>query len=66
MVTRTMIHNEVEKVPENELEALYELVRNFSQPKKEKKRSLMSLLREIQFDGPVDMASNHDYYVLEE
>lgn len=61
MITKEAIKSEIEKVPPEKLEELYEVVKSFtaSQPAGEK-RSFMARLRKIKIDGPEDFAANVD------
>lgn len=63
MTTKELIQVEIASVPEEELERLYEWIKSFNQLRpKDDGRSFMSKLLSIQFDGPEDLASNHDLY----
>ncbi|MDQ3685982.1 MAG: hypothetical protein M3430_10340 [Acidobacteriota bacterium] len=64
MITKEVIKSEIEKVPPEKLEELYQVVKSFteSQPADEK-RSFMARLREIKIDGPEDFAANVDLYL---
>jgi len=64
MISKEAVKSEIEKVPPERLEELYQVVKSFteSQPCKQKK-SFMSRLREIQINGPEDFAANIDLYL---
>ena len=63
-VTKALIVQEIDRFSDNDLEALYELIRTFGQMRRiNKKASLMSQLREIQIDGPEDFSRNLDLYL---
>ena len=67
MISRELIKSEIEKVPENQLEELYSVVRTYSKPTENgDERSLLSKLREITIDGPEDFAENIDLYMTGE
>lgn len=64
MVTRETIKSEVEKVPDEKLEELYRVVRNFSREKASGTAGgFLSRLSRIQIEGPEDFASNFDLYL---
>ncbi len=64
MISKEIIKSEVEKVPPEKLDELYQLVRSFTvQNTGKAKKSFMSRLREIQIDGPEDFAANLDLYL---
>jgi len=63
-VNKALIIEEIDRFNDNDLEALYELIRAFGQTRRAKKKaSLMSQLREIQIDGPGDFSRNLDLYL---
>lgn len=64
MITKEVIKSEIEKVPPEKLEELYQVVKSFtaSRPPDEK-RSFMARLREIKIDGPEDFAADIDLYL---
>lgn len=64
MVTREIIKSEVERVPEERLEALYEVVKIYSRAETENNGgSLFSKLKKISIDGPEDFSENLDLYL---
>ena len=64
MVTKEIIKSEIEKVPEERLEALYEVVKIYSRPESEHNgNTLFSKLRNIKIDGPEDFSENLDLYL---
>ena len=63
MTTKELIHAEIDRVNEQDLDELYRLVKGFTESKQEsQKRSLMSKLRSIQIDAPEDFSTNFDLY----
>jgi hypothetical protein len=59
MVTKEIIKSEIERVPEERLEELYEVVKIYSRTETESKEgTLFSKLRNITIDGPEDFSSN--------
>lgn len=64
MTTKELIHIEIERIPEEDLDKLYDIIKSFTRPiPKGDGRSLMSKLRSIQIDGPEDFAANLDLYL---
>ncbi|USR89889.1 hypothetical protein NEA10_13585 [Phormidium yuhuli AB48] len=55
MNIRQLIDEEIDKLEEDELLELYEIVKKFSRPKTN--NSLLSNLMQIQIEGPVDFAA---------
>ncbi|HXI24091.1 MAG TPA: hypothetical protein VNG71_09450 [Pyrinomonadaceae bacterium] len=59
-----MIKAEIERVPDERLDSLYSVVKEFARPAPVNGgRSLMSKLREISIDAPEDFAENIDLYL---
>jgi len=64
MTTRELIGAEIEKVPEDRLDELYDVVRSFTAPTASSSpRGIMAKLREVRIDGPPDFAANLDLYL---
>lgn len=64
MTTKELIKTEIDSIKEEDLDELYALVKQFAEAKETgKKQSIMEKLREIQFDGPEDLAANLDLYL---
>jgi len=67
MISKETLKAEIEKVPPERLEELYQIVRSFTVPDAPKARgSFMSRLCQIQIDGPEDFAANIDLYLTGE
>lgn len=64
MVTKEIIKSEIEKVPEERLEALYEVVKVYSRTETDRNgNTLFSKLRKIKIQGPEDFSENLDLYL---
>ena len=64
MTTRELIQAEIERLSERDLEELYNIIRDFTRTtSQDKEKSILEKLQRIQFDGPEDLAANHDLYV---
>lgn len=65
MSTKDLIQQEIDKLDEARLPALYELVKRFAKPKLERPPStetLMERLRKIHISAPPDFSENHEQY----
>jgi hypothetical protein len=64
MVTKEIIKSELDRVPEERLEELYEVVKVYSRPETPTNGdSFLSKLRKITIEGPEDFAANIDLYL---
>jgi len=64
MVTKETIQSEIEKVPAERLEELYEVVKIYSRSETEENGSaLLTKLKAISIDGPADFSENLDLYL---
>ena len=66
MITREIIINEIQKMPEPYLIELYEIIKNFETTRKieKPKQSLMAKLRNIKISAPSDFSQTADLYVV--
>ena len=65
MSTKDLIQQEIDKVDEARLPALYELVKRFAKPKTEhppSSETIMERLRKIHISAPPDFSENHEQY----
>lgn len=64
MTTKELIHAEVERLNEDQLDEVYALIKQFVDEKQESnKPGLLQRLKRIQIDGPEDFAANLDLYL---
>jgi ABC-type amino acid transport substrate-binding protein len=64
MVTKEIIKSELDKVPEECLEAIYEVVKFYSSPVIPSNGGfLLSKLKQITINGPEDFSENLDLYL---
>jgi hypothetical protein len=64
MTTRELIQAEIGKVPEERLDELYALVRDFVVSKAGSGGpGIMARLRKVRIEGPADFAANLDLYL---
>jgi hypothetical protein len=63
-MTKEFIKAEIDRVDEDRLDELYDLVRRFTRAKgSREKPTLMDRLMKIEIDGPEDFASHFDQYL---
>ncbi len=63
-MTKELIKEEIDRVDEERLDELYELVRRFTRGKgSTEKSTLMDRLVEIEIDAPEDFATHFDLYL---
>jgi hypothetical protein len=63
MTTKDMIQAEIDDLSAEDLQALYELIRQFAQARRQaKQQTLMARLKSIAIDAPADLAADHDLY----
>lgn len=64
MITKELIHSEIDSIGNEYLGELYDVVRDFAESRKNgKKQSFMSKLKNIKIDAPEDFATNFDLYM---
>lgn len=68
IVTKEIIKEEVEKVPDEKLETLYKYVKDLTEiePKKQSKESFIAKMQKIRINAPPDFATNIDEYLYGE
>jgi hypothetical protein len=63
-MTKELIKEEIDRVEEERLDELYELVRRFTRGKRSGEgATLMDRLKEIEIDAPEDFATHFDLYL---
>jgi hypothetical protein len=64
MTTKELIKAEIDRLPEEALDEVYNLIKSFSKSAaKDAEQSILVKLSSIQFDGPEDLSANHDLYL---
>jgi hypothetical protein len=67
VATKDEIKSEIEKVPEERLAELYQIVRRFTAPQPcSSKSTLMSKLKRVRLSAPPDFSENIDLYLTGE
>ena len=66
MITREIIINKIQKMPEPYLVELYQIIKNFEATRKKEKQqqSLMAKLRNIKISAPSDFSQTADLYIV--
>jgi len=63
MTTKELVQAEIERVKDEHLDELYQLVKHFAEAKQPRQKpSLMSRLKQITIEAPEDFAANVDVY----
>lgn len=65
VITKEDIKQEIEKVPDEQLESLYKYVRELTEakPKKQSKETFMAKMRKIKINAPSDFSRDIDLYL---
>ncbi len=64
VITIESIKREIEKVPNDRLDEFYEVVKDFSHPRKKiSKEEFLANMQKIRIDAPPDFATNIDDYL---
>lgn len=64
MTTRELLHAHIDRLDEQSLTAVYQLVRQYPSSRDESRSGgLLSKLKEIQIDAPADFSINLDHYL---
>lgn len=64
MITKELIHSEIDSISDEYLDELYSVVKSFVESRTNgKKQSFMSKLKGIKIDAPEDFAANLDLYM---
>ena len=64
MVSKELIKAEIERVPDDRLDRLYSVVKEFTRTSSHNGGpSFMSKLKDVNIDGPEDFAENIDLYL---
>ena len=67
MVTKEEIKSEIEKVPEERLAELYQIIKRFTRSRPVSSQlTLMSKLRRVRISAPPDFSENIDLYLTGE
>lgn len=62
MITKELIHSEIDRLSDDYLDELYSVIKHFAETKKNGKQSFMSKLKSIKINAPEDFSTNLDLY----
>ncbi|MTJ07238.1 MULTISPECIES: hypothetical protein [unclassified Anabaena] len=62
MTMKELIQAEIDKIPEQELNEVYQLIKDFTDKKNSTKKGILSQLKQIKIQGPTDFSVNFDKY----
>jgi len=64
MVTRELIHSEIDRLSAEDLDELYKLIRQLARTKhKSRKKGALSRIKQVKISAPKDFSVNHDLYI---
>lgn len=63
MTVKELIQVEIDKLSEESLYDIYEVIKQFAQKKTQPKKGALSQLKSIKIQGPEDFAENIDLYL---
>jgi len=64
MTTKELIKKEIDKIPDNHLDELLKLIKEFEmRAKLDQKTGLLAKLKNIKIEGPKDFSENIDKYL---
>jgi hypothetical protein len=66
MTVKELIQAEIDKIPEEELNNLYQWIKEFTDKKNSTKKGILSQLKQIKIQGPTDLSMNFDKYSYQE
>ena len=65
MVTRELIHTEIDRLNTEDLDELYKMIRQLSRGKrKSRKKGALSRIKRVRISAPKDLSVNHDLYIV--
>ncbi len=62
MTVKQLIHAEIDNIPDEELDEVYQLIKEFRDKNKSKKKGILSKLKEIKIQASEDFSVNFDNY----
>ncbi|MEA5618947.1 hypothetical protein VB711_14015 [Cronbergia sp. UHCC 0137] len=66
MTMKELIQAEIDKIPEQELNEVYQLIKDFTDKKNSTKKGILSQLKQIKIQGPTDFSVNFDKYLYQQ
>lgn len=62
MTVKQLIQAEIEKIPEAELDQVYQLIKEYNNRKNRSKQGVLSKIKQIKIQAPKDFSVNFDQY----
>jgi hypothetical protein len=62
MTVKELIQAEIDKIPETELNEVYQLIKEYNHKKDSSKKGVLSKIKQIKIQAPKDFSINFDYY----
>jgi len=62
MTVKELIQAEIDNIPEEKLDEVYQLIKEFIDKNKSEKKGILSKLKEIKIQAPEDFSVNFDSY----
>jgi len=62
MVTKQLLHAEVDRLPDEDLDTVYSFILQVKQTKTQLSASLIQKLKQVHITAPADFSANHDVY----
>ncbi|MFN6221484.1 MAG: hypothetical protein ACK4Y3_04235 [Dolichospermum sp.] len=66
MTVKELIQAEIDKIPEEELNNLYQWIKEFTDKKNSNKKGILSQLKQIKIQGLTDFSVNFDKYLYQQ
>ncbi|BAZ81604.1 hypothetical protein PN497_18805 [Sphaerospermopsis kisseleviana CS-549] len=66
MTIKELIQAEIDNIPEDQLDEFYQLIKEFRDKNKNKKKGILSKLKEIKIQAPEDFSVNFDNYLYKQ
>jgi hypothetical protein len=63
MTIKQLIQTEIDQIPEEELDELYQLIKDFTAQKHSSKKGILSKIKQIKIQAPPDFSVNFDNYL---
>lgn len=62
MITKQLVHAEIERLPDEDLDAVYFFILQVKRTKGKLQSSFLQKLKQVQISAPADFSANHDAY----
>lgn len=65
MTVKELIQAEIDKIPEGELNEVYQLIKEYNDKKNSSKKGVLSKIKQIKIQAQKDFSVNVDYYFFQ-